>query len=504
MKSINFKFFYLLILVSGLSSCVKEESSLQLPAPLEMNTFRIMLDSLPVGSAYDTSDLFAFVTLKNDKDEDVLSNKKLLISFNGKYVTEKIKLEAGNYKISSFIITNGDSFTQFAAPKANSAKASEVKKPLNISFKLENADIFDLPVEVTKVLNDDNAENFGYQAAEFKVQSIDENKFIKVKLQTVIRIGDIVYDNIPALFKLISWDSKGVLTEKDTLLVGGVNEVFLPKSGIKYQFKLSKWGVSDEMTLNKDQISETAVYTLGGAKSPKKLRLEEQFTFTQAGYMPSGKTIYSYDPNGNLNKIEYYDKLPQFSDLRLSWSKVYVYTNNKLSKINYINDQGSQVGYLELTYNTEGTKIIKMKEVNYDQVTNAQVEYQFLPGYARINFKYTFSNGNTMDYIQKVIGGNRTEDSASSPGGGESGLYQYDFNINPLAHMNIPNIFLSNLTKNNLVNQKKTYSGSIPSAEPYKFEYSYDDEGYPKELIKSFKNYLNGEHLFKIKTVYTY
>jgi hypothetical protein len=109
-----------------------------------------------------------------------------------------------------------------------------------------------------------------------------------------------------------------------------------------------------------------------------------------------------------------------------------------------------------------------------------------------------------MDYIQKVIGGNRTEDSASSPGGGESGLYQYDFNINPLAHMNIPNIFLSNLTKNNLVNQKKTYSGSIPSAEPYKFEYSYDDEGYPKELIRSFKNYLNGEHLFKIKTVYTY
>jgi hypothetical protein len=463
-----------------------------------------MLDSLPDGSAYDTSDLFAFVTIKNDKDEDVLSNKKLLISFNGKYVTEKIKLDPGNYKISSLIIGNGDSYTQFAAPKANSAKASEVQKPLNISFKLENADIFDLPVEVVKVLNEDKAENFGYQTADFKIQSIDENKFIKVKLQAVIRVGDIIYDNIPTLFKLSNWDSNGVLTEKDTLLAGGVNEVFLPKSGVKYQFKLSKWGVSDEMTLNKDQISEGVVYTLGGAKSPKKLRLEEQFTFTQAGYMPSGKTIYNYDPNGNLKQIDFYDKVPQYSDLRLSWSKVYVYSNAKLSKINYINDQGSFVGYLELTYNTEGTKIIKMKEVNYDQVTNAQLEYQFPTGYASINFKYTFSNGNTMDYVQKIIGGNRTEDSASSPGGGESGLYQYDFNINPYTHMNMPNIFLSNLPKNNLVNQKKTYSGSIPSAEPYKFEYSYDDDGYPKELIKSFKNYLNGEHLFKIKTVYSY
>ena len=79
-------------------------------------------------------------------------------------------------------------------------------------------DELDLPVEVVKILNEDKAENFGYQTADFKVQTIDENKFTKVKLQAVIRVGDIIYDNIPALFKLISWDSKGVLTEKDTLL----------------------------------------------------------------------------------------------------------------------------------------------------------------------------------------------------------------------------------------------------------------------------------------------
>ncbi len=280
--------------------------------------------------------------------------------------------------------------------------------------------------------------------------------------------------------------------------------MLLPKSGVKYQFKLSKWGLTDEISLNKDQLNESVVYTLGGAKSPKRLRLEEQFTYTQAGYMPSGKTIYSYDPNGNLKQIDFYDKLPQYSDLRLSWTKVYVYSNAKLSRINYINAQGSLVGYLDLTYNTQGTKIINMKEVNYDQITNADVEYQFPAGYARISFKYTFSNGNMMDYVQKITGGNRTEDTASSPGGGESGIYQYDFNINPYSHMNLPNIFLSNLPKNNLVNQKKTYAGSIPSAEPYKFEYSYDDDGYPKELLKSFKNYLKGDHLFKIKTVYSY
>ena len=92
----------------------------------------------------------------------------------------------------------------------------------------------------------------------------------------------------------------------------------------------------------------------------------------------------------------------------------------------------------------------------------------------------------------------------SSTGGGEAGTYKYDFNINPFAHMNMPNIFLSNLSKNNLIEQQKNYSGNIPSAEPYKFEYTYDADGYPVELVKHFKNYRTGEHLFKIKIVYTY
>jgi hypothetical protein len=70
--------------------------------------------------------------------------------------------------------------------------------------------------------------------------------------------------------------------------------------------------------------------------------------------------------------------------------------------------------------------------------------------------------------------------------------------------MNMPDIFLSNISKNNLISQQKSYSGSIPSGVPYKFEYTYDGEGYPTELIKSFKSYPTDEHLYKIKTVYHY
>lgn len=39
---------------------------------------------------------------------------------------------------------------------------------------------------------------------------------------------------------------------------------------------------------------------------------------------------------------------------------------------------------------------------------------------------------------------------------------------------------------------------------PYRFEYLYDNEGYPVEQVKYLKNYKTGEHLFKIKTLYFY
>ena len=105
----------------------------------------------------------------------------------------------------------------------------------------------------------------------------------------------------------------------------------------------------------------------------------------------------------------------------------------------------------------------------------------------------------------KIKRGNKVEDAATtSLNKSESGVYGYDFNINPFAHMNMPNLFLSNISKNNMVSHQKSYLGSIPSAEPYKFEYTYDAEGYPTELIKSYKSYTTGEHLYETKTVYTY
>ena len=110
-----------------------------------------------------------------------------------------------------------------------------------------------------------------------------------------------------------------------------------------------------------------------------------------------------------------------------------------------------------------------------------------------------------MENTITIKGGNKVEDAArTSTGGAEGGRYNYDFNINPFAHMNMPDLYLSNISRNNLTGQQKGFGGAVPSSVPYKYEYKYDHEGYPIELVKSYKSYVTGEHLYSVKTVYTY
>ena len=327
---------------------------------------------------------------------------------------------------------------------------------------------------------------------------------IKVKLQAVVTIGAITYDSIPAQFRITSWDANGVPYQKDTLLAAGTNVVSVPKAHTRFQFSVNKWGITDEITLRKDQVQEDVVYTLGGGKAAKQLRKEESFLFVQGDYRPDSRILYTYGTKG-ISAIEFYQKKPQYEELQFTNKHLYNYSGNNVSRIDFFDSANTAIGFANFTYNAQGTKVINMQQKSYDVETYAAVEHSFPAGAAEITVDYLYNNGNAMEYKMKIRGGNKVEDQAiSSTGGGEAGTYKYDFNINPFAHMNMPNIFLSNLSKNNLIEQQKNYSGNIPSAEPYKFEYTYDADGYPVELVKHFKNYRTGEHLYKVKTVYTY
>lgn len=326
---------------------------------------------------------------------------------------------------------------------------------------------------------------------------------VTVRIKAAISIGGIVYDSIPAMATITTWDSTQRSYEKTVSLSAGTNEIKVPKTHVKFHFKISQWGVQDEVTLTRQQLDETGIIRLGGSKAAKKLTLEESFIYAAGEYRPRGKTIYHYHANGTLKSMDFYQKKVEESELRKTSSHHFFYVNNRVDEIKYFDGFGKQFGYLKFIYNEEG-KIENMEQKSYGQTTYAHVYYAYADGAGSIGIDFLFDNGHAMEYIMSFKGGNKVEDKATtSRGGGEGGKYDYDVNINPYVHLNIPNLYLSHTSKNNMIGRQKGYSGAIPTNEPYKYEYSYDGDGYPKELIKSYQS-IEGQHLYHIKTVYTY
>jgi hypothetical protein len=327
---------------------------------------------------------------------------------------------------------------------------------------------------------------------------------IRVKLQAVVTIGTITYDSIPALWRIISWDAGNVAHQRDTLLAAGVQTITVPKGHTRFQFSMTKWGISDHITLEKEQLQENIVYTLGGQKAAKRLSQEAHFLYVIDTYQPSAKIVYNYNASG-LSTILMYQKKPQSADLQLIQKQSFSYTGSNVSRIAVSDAADNATGFTDFTYNAQGTKITNMHQRSYDVETFAAVEHSYLTGTAEVAIDFLYNNGHSLAYTMQLKGGNKISDRAiSSTGAGEGGTYTYDFNINPYAHMNKPDIFLSGLSKNNRTGEQKHYGGSVPMAVVYKSEYRYDDEGYPVELIQYYKGYLSGEHLYKTKTVFTY
>ncbi|HEU0112633.1 MAG TPA: hypothetical protein VFQ73_17285 [Flavisolibacter sp.] len=324
-----------------------------------------------------------------------------------------------------------------------------------------------------------------------------------IKLKTVITIGSIVYDSIPAVLTLSSWDSSGTEHKKVLNMNAGANSISLLKKHVKFSFRVNQWSLSDELTLTKDEIKEGETYVLGGAKAAKRLIKEEEYLFAAGAYQPSSKSFYTYNADGSLQQIDFYQKKPQSQELKKYNVDKFIYTAGKLDKIQRYDDKGAAVSYTGFSYNA-ANKIENMEQKGYGQETYAYVEYNggMQPS---INIDYLYNNGQAMSYTMNFVGGNKVKETAmSSTGGSEGGTFGYDLNINPYVHMNWPDIFLSKSSKNNMISQQKGYAGGFPVAEPYKFEYTYDADGYPVELVKSYKSYTTGEHLYKTKTVYTY
>jgi hypothetical protein len=510
MKSLFPKALWFVIAMILMSSCTKDDifpnptPTDPVPTtPTELGLVRFVADADLAGQPYHTSNLTAVVSISNEKNEEVVSEKMLSLSLAGTVKTETLQLPVGNYKLTRFRLVYGSVNTHFATPKAGSAKASAIQKPLDMTFNVIKTSS-DVAVEVVRVQTGERPLAFGYPVGSFDNNQEEDNPYFKMKIKAIMQIGDVLYDSIPASLALTTWDKSGEMTTSYISLKAGVNEITLLKAASKFQFRVDKWGIWDVMTLDRKDVDEGTVYTFGGSKAAKKLKSEISSKLVDGKYVADAKTDYLYDGSGNLSSALYYLKRSNNTPY-LAMEDEFKYAGVKLEKITrFDRENNSIIGFTSFDYNSQG-KVTAISQKENGVETKASVEYRYDPK-QEINIRYEYpGRTTTMNYFMQFYSGNMIESSAASSNhNSEMGRYSYDFNINPYIHMKWPNLFLSNTSKNNRTSQQKTYYGNFPTAEPYSYNYTYDADGYPKEVIKHFKSYTNNTFLFSTKTVYVY
>ncbi len=475
------------------------------------NAFKIVVDSLP-GEIMPIYGLHAMFSIVNDQNQEVLVDRKMALNYAGKYATDTLKLDPKTYRITKLWIRDDNNKTLFAAPLVNSAKAAEVENPLPFSFLLPKPTVSNISVQVAKVNASDKPEHFGYTEGSFNNDGQGGEtpvSFVKIKIQPKIRIGEVVYDSIPVAIHIRTTDRKGETTLKVVNLKAGINEISLDRTAQSYRIILSKWGTMDELVLNPADVQEGTVYILGGHREAKLLQSELIFKLENGQYKPFRKQSYFYNA-GKLSEIKYFGKKADNTSF-LEMNDKFQYNGiQKVSSIKRFNEFNNLSATYEFTYD-QGGRISGTKEINNDQTITGVVNYAAgsgidgVDGDYNIHVRYTLSlSGHTIDYNQVFKGGNRIWDnSVTSNQTRETGSYQYDVSINPYIHMNWPDVFLSRSSKHNMVLSGKEFYGSYSTAVPAKFEYSYDTDGYPTQVITTYVNAF-GIFLYKTKTVYNY
>lgn len=498
-----------------LTACSKKDVNEPIPppgpTPPQSRSVQWTMDNLPGEPQDAVSNLFALVTVVNEQNEPVLTNRKLAISFNGKFRTPDLELPAGNFKVISFILVDGSGVAKFATPRANSAKAGEVSTPLIVSFMLPQPVVLGVAMEVIRIQAGDSPESFGYPAGSFN--NIGQNppgdgsSLLKVNLRIAITIGEILYDSIPATVLYTYWDENQQAYAKYITLVAGTNEVQLARNASRHHFRMTKWGVDYERNLLKAELQEGSLYTLGGAMQAKKLKSELTYKLVDGTYKPDTKTVFNYQADGRLAEIQYFLRRQDNSPY-LARREAFQYSNDQLQKINWYDEFNSYSGNTSFAYNSAGkvSRIVEDANTGVQTIASVNHHYSSATRLTEMNFNLTYShNSISMNYYQRYQQGNLISDNSNTTNQStETGQYGYDHNINPYAHMGWLNLFLSNGSKNNLISQQKTYYGNYPVAVAYSYSYNYDAEGYPVELVKKFKSYLTGQHLFTTKTVFNY
>lgn len=502
----------LILLLGNLffASCRKTDDLVkpvpQNPPPVLSKNFQLVIDSIPGEPKAPIEALFAVFDVTTDDGQAVLSNKKLALTYDGKFKTGELELPAGKYKVSKLVLQQGNQ-VRFIAPMANSARSNKVTRPLPVTFMLPQPVVSVIDVQVARIETGDKPQDFGYPVGTFEPlpQQPGEPTAIAINLRLAVQVGEIRYDSIPGTVLYTTWDASQPISGRYIVLAAGTNKLTLDKNVVKHHFRITKWGKVYELSLLQSEVENGKTYVMGGNQQAKMLKSEITSKLVNGNYVAESKTSYTYHSPGKLSRIDYY--LKRDNSPYLAKHELFTYAGDRVEKIERYDEKKNLSGYTDFTYNAAG-QISGISELAGERLTKASITRHALPGseFTDLSFAFSYSHtANGMRYYQRYRNGNRVSDNSNTDNHNtETGSYDYDNNINPYAHMGWPDLFLVNHSKNNLVWQQKTFYGNYPTAVAYDFKYKYDAEGYPVELIRHYRSAITNQFLFTTKTVFSY
>ena len=121
----------------------------------------------------DTSDVYyswhLMISVMNENGEYVFEDEIIpLLSFGNEFITRKIELETGKYKLTKFLVINPEGKVIYAAPLEGSPRAHLVNDPLPLDFTIRPEQTTKVMPQVLVVL-DYPPSDFGYAAFGFQI-----------------------------------------------------------------------------------------------------------------------------------------------------------------------------------------------------------------------------------------------------------------------------------------------------------------------------------------------
>lgn len=490
--------FWLTAILLLAASCKKQDfTPPSVPASIDTTAYlQFTVQNMAAGE----SGAYAIISLVNSNGDTTIKNRKIQVTKkNQQFVTEPVALQRSNYSLVKFIIVKLADTAFYAVPIKESSKASLVTQPLPAVIAVAVKGMNAGTVGVVPVSNTDMPMQYGYTVSDFGFVP-----YMNVTAQLQIKVGEVLYDSLPGIVTIEAVDAQGNKWIREQAMKPGIYQLTVPANYHSYTFSVQKWNASVQKQFTQNTLQNGMHFRLYAEKDIKKLK--EELVYVENGYdmIPESRSEFYYNASGSLKEIKFYQRSTVVQGLPLNYRYQFHYTASQGWDSMFRYDAQQQLtGYTAM--DRSGGKIISMYNKSYDQQTGVAVSYGALPPYDIITAEYLFHNSNSMRYSMKFLNGNKVEDQAqSSTGGAESSIYSYDSEINPYHQMGYDDLYFTNASKNNITSVLKSYTGSMPSVVPYKYEYLYDADGYPKELYISYKGYNSQQHLYRIKKVFLY